>query len=249
MRAALDGARTGARGRGRRPGRPSRSRAGRSRRSRSRRRRAGAGSGAARRPGGAGSPSGCGRPPACAGRASGTSSSRSPLERRAGDLLAADRVAPGPCVESRSQRSSFSRISRTARYDPPRAHSGASAPVKISSVRSTPMFCEPSAKPSRPRASATPGALRVDGLSSAKRWKQDCAQRPSSRPFVRRMMSRTAWWVIIAWSDWTSTQQVAVGAAGVEVVARERGHAAERGGPLRREPEAVVEQRGARGRS
>ena len=145
--------------------------------------------------------------------------------------------------ESRSQRSSFSRISRTTRYEPPRAHSCVSAPVKISSWRSTPMFCEPSAKPSRPRASATPSRLRVEGLSSAKRWKQVCAQRPSSRPLVRRMMSRTAWWVIIAWSDWASTQQVAVGPAIVEVVARERGHAAERLGPLRREPEAVVEQR------
>ena len=109
--------------------------------------------------------------------------------------------------ESRSQRSSFSRISRTTRYEPPRAHSCVSAPVKISSWRSTPMFCEPSAKPSRPRASATPSRLRVEGLSSAKRWKQVCAQRPSSRPLVRRMMSRTAWWVIIAWSDWASTSR------------------------------------------
>ena len=35
------------------------------------------------------------------------------------------------------------------------------------------------------------------------RWKQAWAQRPSSRPLVRRMMSRRAWWVTIMWSDWT----------------------------------------------
>ncbi len=40
-------------------------------------------------------------------------------------------------------------------------------------------------------------------------------------------------------------QQVAVAAAAVEVVARERGHAAERRRPAAGEPEAVVEQRGA----
>ena len=122
---------------------------------------------------------------------------------------------------------------------------GASEPVKISASRSAAMFCEPSGKPSRPRASATPGRLRVEGLSSAKRWKQACAQRPSSRPFVRRITSRTAWWVIIAWSDCTSSRRSPWQRRGSRLSPGNEGMRLSAAGASPFEPEAPVEQRRA----
>ena len=198
--------------------------------------RRGAGSGGARRPACAGSPSGCGRRSGCRESSFGTCSSRRALERGAARPCLRPIECSWAVRESRSQRSSFSRIRRTARYEPPRAQSALVAGED--QLRGGPRRCSASRRRSRAARARRPPRrrLRVEGFASAKRWKQDWAQRPSSRPLVRRMMSRSAWWVIIAWSDWTSEQQVAVGADGVEVVAREGGHAAERLGPLAASP-------------